>query len=121
MTTNNPERDFKGPFAKPLGDLAQLINWLEAKHDKSFVKAGDDKVYAFGGNGFVIVLDESTWDGLIELFTPKGAVSIKPNGDGPLVQGSSQDEKELKNMIQEAITGLKQYYETRYWSTPQST
>ena len=119
MTTNTTNREFKGPYAKPLADLAELIQWLESKHDNSFVKAGDDKVYAFGGNGFVLVLDESTWDSLIELFTPKGAVSIKPNGDGLLVQGSSQDEKEIKEMLREGIKGLKQYYETRYWTTPQ--
>jgi hypothetical protein len=119
MTTTTADRDFKGPYAKPLADLADLIHWLESKHDKSFVKAGDDKVYAFGGDGFVLVLDESTWDSLIELFTPKGAVSIKPNGEGLLVQGSSQDEKELKEMMREGIKGLRQYYENRYWSTPQ--
>jgi hypothetical protein len=119
MTSKSPEREFKGPYAKPLAELADLIHWLVAKHDKSFVKAGDDKVYAFGGDGFVLVLDEATWERLIELFTPKGAVSIKPNGDGLLVEGSSQDEKELTTILREGISGIKQYYEDRYWTTPQ--
>lgn len=119
MTSELEKPEFKGPYAKQLADLAELITWLEAKHDKSFVKAGDDKVYAFGGNGFVLVLDESTWKSHIELFTPKGAVSIKPNGDGLVVQGSSQDEKELKAMLLDGIAGLKNYYEDRYWTTPQ--
>ncbi|MEK6300369.1 MAG: hypothetical protein AABO41_06575 [Acidobacteriota bacterium] len=118
MTSKPTDQEFKGPYAKELTELAELIQWLESKHDKSWVKAGDDKVYAFGGNGFVLVLDESTWKGLIELFTPKGAVSIKPNGDDLLVQGSSQDEKELKGMLRDGIAGLRNYYENRYWATP---
>lgn len=119
MTSKSPEIDFKGPYQKLLNELADLIEWLVAKHDKSFVKAGDDKVYAYGGDGFVLVFDDTTWRGLIELFTPKGAVSIKPNGDGMLlVQGSSQEEKELANLIHEGVRGLRRYYENRYWATP---
>jgi len=120
MTSKPTDQQFKGPYQKPLAELADLIDWLESKHDKSFVKAGDDKVFAFGGNGYVLVLDESTWKGLIELFTPKGAVSIKPDGDSLTVQGSSQDEKELKSMLLDGIGGLRSYYENRYWTTPQT-
>ena len=120
MTSTNTDVSFKGPYEKQLGELANLIDWLVSKHDSSFVKAGDDKVYAFGGNGFVLVFDERTWEGLVEMFTPKGAVSIKPNGDGGLVvQGSSQDEKELKSMLLNGISGMRDYYENRYWATPQ--
>ena len=53
------ERNFEGPFQKQLSELATLIDWLETEHDNSYVKAGDDKVYAFGGGGSVLVLDES--------------------------------------------------------------
>ncbi|MFY9609716.1 MAG: hypothetical protein WAU45_14005 [Blastocatellia bacterium] len=119
MTSKSTDVDFKGPYERPLVELADLIEWLEAKHDKSFVKAGDDKVYAYGGDGFVLVFDETTWRGLIELSTPKGAVSIKQNGEGSLlVQGSSQDEKELANLLQDGVKGLRNYYENRYWATP---
>lgn len=121
MTSKATEVDFKGPYERPLVELADLIEWLVAKHDKSFVKAGDDKVYAYGGNGYVLVFDETTWRGLIEFFTPKGAVSIKQNEDGTLlVQGSSQDEKELANTLQDGVRGLRSYYENRYWATPHS-
>lgn len=122
MTSTTGAVSFKGPYEKPLVELANLIDWLVSKHDQSFVKAGDDKVYAWGGNGFVLVLDETTWGGLIELFTPKGSVSIKPNGEGALlVQGSTQDEGELKAMLLSGISGLRNYYENRYWATPQSS
>ena len=58
MTRTATDRNFEGTFKKQLADLADLINWLESEHDKSYVKAGDDKVYAYGGNGFVLVLSE---------------------------------------------------------------
>lgn len=119
MTSKPTDVFFKGPYERSLVELADLMDWLVAKHDKSFVKAGDDKVYAYGGNGFVLVFDETTWQGLIELFTPGGAVSIKPNGDGALlVQGSSQDEKALAEILHNGVRGLRNYYENRYWATP---
>jgi hypothetical protein len=122
MTSTAPEVSFSGPYKDVLVELADLIQWLTSKHDASFVKAGDDKVYAFGGDGYVLVLDESMWQGLIELFTPKGAVSIKPNDDGGLlVQGSSQDHKELKALLRDGVSGIRNYYENRYWSTPQGS
>jgi hypothetical protein len=122
MTSTAPEVSFTGPYKDVFVELANLIEWLTSKHDQSFVKAGDDKIYAFGGDGYVLVLDESMWQGLIELFTPKGAVSIKPNDDGGLlVQGSSQDQKELKGLLRDGIKGIRNYYENRYWSTPQGS
>ena len=59
MTTTAVQERFKGPYQKHLTELAELIDWLWTEHDKSFVKAGDDRVYAFGGNGYIIVLDEA--------------------------------------------------------------
>jgi len=82
--TITTEREFDGPYKELLSELASLIDWLQKEHDKSYVKAGDDKIYAFGGDGFVVVLDERVWDGLIELITPKGGVSIKPGDDGKI-------------------------------------
>lgn len=119
MTTTATERRFDGPFKALLGDLASLIDWLHSEHDKSYVKAGDDKVYAFGGDGFVVVLDESVWDGLIELITPKGGVSIKPGDDGKLsVTSAAENEAAIKQLLRDGTDGIRRYYENRYWSTP---
>jgi len=46
MTTTATERNFQGPYKELLAELASLIDWLQSEHDKSYVKAGDDKVYA---------------------------------------------------------------------------
>ena len=118
MTTAN-ERNFDGPFKDLLNELASLIDWLQKEHDKSYVKAGDNKVYAFGGDGCVVVLDESVWDGVIELITPKGGVSIKPGNDSKTeVTSAVEGEKAQKELLRDGIAGIRKYYENRYWSTP---
>ena len=121
MTTAN-ERNFDGPSKDLLTDLANLIDWLQQEHDKSYVKAGDNKVYAFGGDGYVIVLDESVWNGVIELITPGGTASIKPGENGKIeVTSSVEGEKAQKELLSDAAAGIRKYYENRYWSTPATT
>lgn len=112
---------FSGPYKEQLSNLDELIDWVWAEHDKSFVTAGDDKVYAFGGNGYMLVHDQSKWEGAIELMTPKASITVKPDDDGKLtVISSLQDEKAVKDAFKEGISGVKQYYENRYWATPQT-
>ena len=119
--TESVDRDFEGPFKESLKELASLIDWLRAEHDKSFVKAGDDKVYAFGGDGYIVVLDESVWSGLIEVVTPKGGVAIKPGDDGKLsVTSTVEGEQAIRQVLQDAIEGVRRSYENRYWSTPKT-
>jgi hypothetical protein len=121
MTRTATERNFEGPYKKPLTELASLIDWLQTEHDKSYVKAGDDKVYAFGGDGYVLVLDESVWGGLIELVTPKGGLSIKPGDDGKIAVSSSVEGANVKELLTDGVEGLRRYYENRYWSTPKTS
>src|SRR5262245_11725254 len=122
MTTTSTETTFAGPYAAALKQLSDLIEWLWAEHDKSFVKAGDDKVYAFGGNGYILVFDESRLDGLVELITPAGAVTIKATSNGREVAGpAGTDEKGTKAILDQGINGIRAYYEDRYWSTPKTS
>lgn len=120
MTTVPTRSDFAGPFAAELGKVAELIDWLWANHRVSFVKAGDDKVYAYGGGGYILVFDESRWQGLIEVITPGGAVSIKPGDDGRIaVTATTQDDASIRTLLDDAVLYLRKYYEERYWNTPQ--
>lgn len=117
--TNPNEKNFDGPYKELLADLANLIDWLQTEHDKSFVKAGDNKVFAFGGGGSVVVLDESVWAGVIELITPGGTLSLKPGEDGKIaVTSSVEDAASVKQILRDGIDGIRRYYENRYWSTP---
>src|SRR5437762_761088 len=114
--------EFKGKFSKQLADLRDLIDWLWLEHDVSYVKAGDDRVYAFGGEKHIVVMDESRWDGLIEFITPQGGITIKPVEGGEFEVSSGElDEKTIKGMFKEGIEFIKKYYEERYWKTPQAT
>ena len=122
MTQTAKERNFEGPFKKQLAELADLIDWLLTEHDKSYVKAGDDKVYAYGGDGFVLVMDESVWSGLIEMITPKGGLSIKPSEDGKTsVTSAAEGDAAIRQLLKEGINGIRTYYEGRYWSTPKTS
>lgn len=119
--TESADREFEGPFKESLKELASLIDWLRTEHDKSFVKAGDDKVYAFGGDGYIVVLDESVWSGLIEVITPKGGVAIKPGDDGKIsVTSAVEGEQAIRQLLQDGIEGVRRSYENRYWSTPKT-
>jgi hypothetical protein len=121
MIKTSTHPNFSGPYKDLLEELANLIDWLWTEHDKSFVKAGDDKVYAFGGDGYVLVFDESQWGGLIEFMTPKGAFTIKPGDDGNTsVTSTVQDEKASKQLFKEGISAIRNYYEKRYWTTPKT-
>jgi hypothetical protein len=113
--------NFEAPYKEQLTELAGLIDWLQSEHDQSFVKAGDDKVFAFGGGGFVVVLDERVWMGLIELVTPGGSVSIKPGDDGKIkVTSTVEGEAATKQIIKDGVEGIRRNYENRYWSTPKT-
>ncbi len=119
-TTNTTRKEFSGRYQKELQRLAELIDWLWEEHGKSFVQAGDDQVFAFGGLGYIIVFDESRWGGLVELITPKSTLTFKPGDDGKVqVVAENLDEKIIKQVIDDGVSGLRNYYENRYWSTPQ--
>ena len=119
MSTAEAQYTFSGAYKSLLGELAELIGWLRDNHDLSFVKAGDNAVYAYGGNGYVVIFDESLWGGLVELTTPGGTFAIKPGDDGKIaVTSSNPDEKASKQNFKEAITAIRDYYRTRYWRTP---
>jgi len=121
MAETHTTPEFTGPHESALAELAKVIDWLWAEHDKSFVKAGDDQVYAFGGDGYVLVFDERRWSGLIELITPQGSLQFKLDDNGKVsVVSSETDPAAVTRIIKEGADGLKRYYENRYWSTPKT-
>jgi len=121
MSDTQQAPDLSGPYKQELGELASLIDWLWSEHDKSFVKAGDDKVYAFGGNGYILVFDDRKWEASIELITPAITLQIKPGDDGKIaIQAADQNNAAIKAALKDGVAGLRTYYENRYWSTPKT-
>ena len=119
MSKVETQYNFSGPYKGLLGELSELIDWLNADHDVSFVKAGDNALFAYGGDGFVVIFDETIWGGLVELLTPGCTFAIKLGEDGKvIVTSSNADEKASKQSFKEAIAAIRKYYETRYWHTP---
>lgn len=119
MSKAEAQNQFSGPYRGLLGELAELIDWLQVNHDLSFVKAGDSAIYAYGGNGYVVMFDESIWGGLVELITPDCTFAIKPGEDGKVtVTSGNADEKADKQRFKTALAAIRDYYETRYWRTP---
>ena len=121
MTVVSDSPVFKGTYSKELIEMSELLDWLWKEHDLSFVKAGDDKVYAFGGNNHLVVFDESRWNGLIEFIAPGGVVTIKPGENGSFeVASPTLDETGIKSLLKEGLETIRKYYENRYWKTPKS-
>ena len=113
MSSNQP--DFAGPFEGPLTKLASTVDEVWSDHGTSFVKAGDDKVYALGGAGYIVVFDENRWGGLVEVLTPKVTISIRPvPGQSTLsVTAPDVDETRLKQLLEETAVAVSDYYAKR--------
>jgi hypothetical protein len=122
MSKAETQFNFSGPYKSLLAELAGLIDWLRDKHDLSYVKAGDSAVFAYGGEGHVVIFDESVWDGLVELLTPNCTFAIKPGEDRKIaVTSSNPDEQASKQSFEDALAGIRNYYENRYWETPDTS
>jgi hypothetical protein len=119
MALPTAQVEFKGTFKRELSALRDLINKLWKDHGMSFVKAGDDKVYAFGGNKSMVVFDETLWEGLIELISPGGIITIKPAEINEFVVSSNNlDDLSMKKIMDEGINEIDDFYQNRYWHTP---
>lgn len=119
MTTTTAHAAFSGPFKALLNELAELMNRLTEEHGTSYVKAGDDQVYALGGDGHMVVFDQNRWRGQVEIFASTATLSVKPDESGkPIVSAGALDDKAIKQTLREVIDKLANYYEDRYWQTP---
>ena len=118
MSANQP--NFAGPYEAALTKLAATIDAVWSDHGTSFVKAGDDKVYALGGAGYIVVFDENRWGGLVEVLTPKVTISIRPvDGQAALsVTAPDVDEAKTNQLLEQTADAIGNYYGERYWHTP---
>ncbi len=101
-------------------ELAALVTTVERLHRErtvSFVAAGDEKIYAYGGNGFVAIFGEDVFGGLVEVETPTGTIRIEPDERGaPSVNAADGDDsRPVGERLSEATRQLETYYRRRYW------
>ncbi|PYP86252.1 MAG: hypothetical protein DMF61_14180 [Blastocatellia bacterium AA13] len=121
MSTQSTSTHFEGVFKDALSALASTLDDLMADHGTSFVKAGDDRVYALGGDGYVVVLDERKWDGLVEVLTPDATISVRPTAEGKHDASSPNLEaRAVAEKLREANSRIRAYYNKRYWKTPKT-
>jgi hypothetical protein len=83
----------------------------------SYVLAGSDRIYAYGANGYTVVISERVFEGLVELMTPFGALRIEPDANGlvaatPVSEAQSRTPAEILGLATRELTN---YYLRRYW------
>jgi len=76
----------------------------------------------FVGWGSRPYFSEYSASGLIEMITPKGGLSIKPSEEGKIsVTSAAEGDAAVRQLLKEGISGIRTYYEGRYWSTPKTS
>lgn len=98
-------------------DLLNIVDWLHADHRTSFIAAGDQKVFAYGGNGYTLVCSDRLFDDVIELTTPNDSVRIEPDSTGRLKAALVGDPvtSDLSAVLEQASVHIRLYYKRRYW------
>lgn len=97
-------------------DLVAAVERIHEEHRVSFIAAGDEKIYAYGGNGYVAIVSDRMFGGLVEVETPSGNLRVEPDDEGRLAAtpdaGVTRDVGEL---LAETVRNMLLYYERRYW------
>ena len=105
---------FSGEHADLLNGVYDLIVKLWDEHYTSPIFAGDEMIFALGGNGFTIVLSHLGFNTLVELQTPRGNVDLRPDATSGTVGISrveSPDELPADELLRDLSRGLIDYYE----------
>jgi hypothetical protein len=107
------------PASAPLAEFVELIERLHREHTVSFIAAGDEKVYAYGGNGYDVIVSQDLFRGLVELETPTGTLRIEPDESGALAvrADDGEDQRPVDERLAEATRSIELYYRRRYWKT----
>lgn len=111
----NLERpEFKGDHSQLLGQLFDLIVKLWEEHYTSPVFAGDEMIFALGGNGYTVVLSHLGFKTLVEAQTPRGAIDLRPDpesGAVSIARVDSPDELQADELLRDLMTGIADYYQ----------
>jgi hypothetical protein len=100
-----------------LDDFIDVVEHLHRDHRVSFVQAGDEKIFAYGGGGYVLVISELVFGGLVELQTPTASLRVEPDASGALtVVVVTPEGGSAASILEDGCAGLRRYYGKRYWT-----
>lgn len=111
---------YKGEFADEIKALYALIERLWKDHRTSPTRAGNELIYAFGNLDYVVVVNETVLDALVEVKTKHGNVDCFIDEDGQVACKINTDAKEggregadIRLILTTTVKALEQYYYNR--------
>lgn len=112
MTDESPSASAKSSPA--LDRLVEVIERLHRDHRVSFIAAGDQRVYAYGGGGYVAIVSDQLFDGAVDIEAPTMKLRVERDADGRLVATSATaPEGPADGDLSDIADGLERYYARR--------
>ncbi len=105
---------FSGEYAELLDQLYDVFVRLWEEHYTSPVFAGDEMIFALGGNGYMLVFSHLGYKTLFEARTPVGSIDLRPDAETGSVSISRVDSPEgipPDQLLRDLMTGLDDYYQ----------
>jgi hypothetical protein len=105
---------FKGEYTALLDEVFKLLVRLWDEHYTSPVFAGDEMIFALGGNGYSVVFSHLGFNTLVELRTPQGGIDLRPDASAGAVTIAKVDSPEgvpPQKLLRDLMKGLVDYYE----------
>jgi hypothetical protein len=102
---------FKGDHADLLEGVYSTLVGLWERHYTSPVFAGDEMIFALGGNGHLIVFSNLGFETLVEVRTPRGSIELRPSeGAVSIAKVDSPEGVPANKLLREFLAGIDDYY-----------
>ena len=112
MTDESPSASANASPA--LDRLVEVIERLHRDHRVSFIAAGDQRVYAYGGGGYVAMVSDQLFDAAVDIESPTVKMRVERDADGRLVATSATaPEGPTVGDLSDIADGLERYYSRR--------
>lgn len=117
MNDERPHTDSPEAVAPELARLVEVVERLHRDHTVSFIAAGEEKIYAYGGGGFVAIVSDRLFDGVVDIETPTTKFRVERDADGRTVAVLATGEgAPTADDLVEATGGFERYYSRRIGS-----
>lgn len=117
MNDESQHTDSSEAIAPELARLVEVVERLHREHTVSFIAAGDNKIYAYGGGGFVATVSDRLFDDVVDIETPTSKLRIERDADGRMSAVMSTGEGvPAADDLAAAADGFERYYSRRIGS-----